>query len=100
MSFSYRFTLPTGDQRNVDVGWFDRQKQRSVQKNDAILRGWLALEVDSLRAFHDGHASADETGHVIIRPISTSPVPDLGGYSDEIVALNTLWIVIIAALVE
>ena len=100
MPFHDRFMLPGDDRRDADAAWFDKQKQRIVQKNNATLRGWLAQEVNALRAFHDGHASADETAPAITRPVSISPVLDLGGYSDEIFALNTLWIVIIAALVE
>lgn len=100
MSFHDRFTLPRDDQHDVDAAWFDKQKQRRVQKNDPTLRGWLAEEVDALRAFHDGHANADETASAMTRPISTSPVPDLGGYSDEILAVGTLWLLIITALVE
>jgi hypothetical protein len=100
MPFHDQFTLPGGDQHDVDPAWFDKQKQRPIHKNDPTLRDWLAEEVDALRAFHDGNANANETASAMTRPISTSPVPDLGGYSDEILGLNNLWQVIIAGLVE
>ncbi|KAF2765292.1 hypothetical protein EJ03DRAFT_331106 [Teratosphaeria nubilosa] len=100
MLFHDRFTLPSGDQLNVHVAWFDKQKQRPVHKDDSTLRGWLAEEVDALQAFRDGQTDVDATASAMTRPISTSSVPAMGGYSDDIVALNTLWQVIIAALVE
>lgn len=100
MPFYERFTLPRDNQHDVDAAWFDKHKRRRFQKNDPTLRGWLVEEVDALRAFHDGYANADETASAMTRLISTSPVPDLGGYSDGILAVNTLWLVIITALVE
>jgi hypothetical protein len=100
MLFSERFTLPTSSQHNVDPAWFDKQKQRSVDKNDSTLHNCLVEEVDALRAFHGGRANPDETAFAITRPISTSDVPDHGGYSDGILALGTLWLVIITALID
>jgi hypothetical protein len=76
------------------------QKQRRVQNNDPSLRDWLAKEVDAFKAFHDSHMNADEAALTMTRPISTSPVPALGSYSDEILAVCDLWHVIIAALIE
>jgi hypothetical protein len=100
MLFHERFSLPKDDQHVVDPAWFEGQKQRRVQYNDPILRDCLAKEVDAFKAFHDGHMNADEAVLTMTRPISTSPVPALGGYSDEILAVCDLWHVIIAALVE
>lgn len=100
MLFHERFNLPKDDQHVVDPAWFEGQKQRRVQNNDSSLRDWLAEEVDAFKSFHDGHMNADEVALTMTRPISTSPVPALGGYSDEILAVGNLWRVIIAALVE
>lgn len=100
MLFHERFNLPKDDQRVVDPAWFEGQKQRRVQKHDPSLRDWLAKEVDAFKAFHDGHMNAAEAALTMTRPISTSPVPALGGYNDEILAVGNLWRVIIAALLE
>ncbi|CAJ2505172.1 Uu.00g125660.m01.CDS01 [Anthostomella pinea] len=99
--FYNRFKLPQDDgQHHLDPAWFDRQKQRHVEKDDPSLRRWLVDEVNILKAFHDGDTDAEETAHDITRPISTSSVPDLGGYSDGILASNGLWFVLITALIE
>lgn len=100
MPYNDRFTLSQDDQKSVDGAWFDSQKQLRVEKNDSVLRRCLDSEVDALRAFHDGHTDAAETAHAITRLISTSPVPALGGYSDHALAVTTLWLVIIRALIE
>jgi hypothetical protein len=100
MLFHELFNLPKDDQHVVDPAWFEGQKQRRVHKNDPSLRDWLANEVDAFKAFHDGHTNADEAALTMTRPISTSPVPERGGYSDEILGVCDLWGVIIAALIE
>jgi hypothetical protein len=94
------FEIPREDQHDVDPAWFQRRKQRSVQKNDPSLRDWLAKQVDALKAFQDGHMTAEEASLSMTHPVSTSPIPALGGYSDEILAVNNLWRLIIAALME
>lgn len=100
MLFHERFSLPGGDQHDVYPAWFERQKQRSVQKNDPSLRHWLAAQVDELKAFYDDHVDADEAALSMTHPVSVSPVPALGGYSDDALALGNLWRLIIAALIE
>lgn len=74
--------------------------QRPVHRNDPSLRNWLSTEVDALRAFHDAHMNADEAALSMTYPLSNSPVPALGGYSDDILAVDNLWRLIIAALME
>jgi hypothetical protein len=44
--------------------------------------------------------NADEAALSMTYPLSASPVPALGDYSDEILAVSNLWRVIIAALIE
>lgn len=53
-----------------------------------------------MKAFHDSHINADEAALSMTHPLTTSPVPELGGYSDDILAINSLWRLIIAALIE
>ncbi|KAH0277434.1 hypothetical protein KCU91_g3186, partial [Aureobasidium melanogenum] len=100
MPYHSHFTLPAADQHDVDVAWFEKQKQRSVEKNDPRLRNWLNEEVDALKAYHDGHEDADRTAATMTRSISSSPVVDLDNYSNDILALDSLWAVLIRALVE
>jgi hypothetical protein len=88
MRFHNRFKLPREDQHDVDPAWFDQQKRRSVQGNDSSLRDWLATAVSALKAFHDAHLDADEAALCMIDPLSTSPVPALGGYSDHTLGLS------------
>ncbi|CAD0088199.1 unnamed protein product [Aureobasidium mustum] len=78
-----QFTLPSDNQHDIDPAWFDKQKQRFVEKNNPTLRNWLIEQVDALKAFHDGDLSADAAAAIMRHPISTSSVPDLGSYSDE-----------------
>jgi hypothetical protein len=100
LPFHDRFELPREDQHDVDPVWFERQKQRPVRRHDPSLRDWLAQQVNALKAFHDAHMNADEAALVMTHPLSTSPVPELGTYSDEIMAVCNLWRVIIPALRE
>lgn len=100
MPFHERFALPREDQHDVGPAWFERQKQRVVQSHDPNLRDWLATEVDALKAFHDAHMNAEEAALSITQPLSDSPVPAVGGYSDHLLAVSNLWRVIIAALLE
>ncbi|KAG9514272.1 hypothetical protein KCV07_g8198, partial [Aureobasidium melanogenum] len=100
MPYHSHFTLPAADQHNVDTAWFDRQKQRPVEKNDPRLRKWLNEEVDALKAYHDGHEDADRTAASMTRPISSSRVLDLDTYSNDILALDSLWAVLIESLIE
>lgn len=44
--------------------------------------------------------TADEAALSMTHPLSTSPVPKLGGYSDDVLAVGNLWRVIITALME
>ena len=100
MPFHDRFDLPREDQNDVDPAWFDRQKQRPVPNHDQSLRDWLATQVDALKAFYDARINADEAAFSMTHPVSVSPVPALGGYSDDTLALSNLWRLIIVALIE
>lgn len=100
MPFQDRFELLREDQHDVGLAWFERQKKRPVQSHDPSLRAWLATEVDALKAFHDAHVDADEAAFSMTHPLSASPVPVLGDYSDHLLAVGNLWRLIIAALVE
>ena len=100
MPFQDRFTLPNEAQHSVNPEWFDAKKQSLVYHDDASLRDGLTKAADALRAFHDGQMDAEQAALAITHPISTSPVPALGGYSDGILAVCNVWRIIIAALVE
>lgn len=100
MQFIGRFTLPQDDQLLVPGAWFDAQKQQPVQKNDPGLRRYLESEIDTLQAFHDGRTDVVEAARDITQPISTSSSPDLGGYSDQTLAVTALWSLVIKALME
>ncbi|KAF2722597.1 hypothetical protein K431DRAFT_283736 [Polychaeton citri CBS 116435] len=100
MPLHNHYTLPKDDQQQtVDASWFDTQQKRWSRANEAI-HGFLTEEMKALQAFHDGKATAEETAHAITRPISTSPVPSLGTYSDESVAIADLWRLLMTALME
>ena len=47
-----------------------------------------------------GQTSPKEAAQAITRPISTSPIPYIGGYNDEICALVNLWDILVTSLVE
>jgi hypothetical protein len=83
----------------VPPGWFDEQRSRCKSKNDALL-GYLYKEIDVLKSFHDGETGCDEAAYAITRPVSESPVPKLGTYEDEIIALCHLWRLYKDALIE
>ncbi|SMY24399.1 unnamed protein product [Zymoseptoria tritici ST99CH_1A5] len=80
------------DQNNVPLSWFERQKQRPVQRHDPSLRSWLATEVNALKAFHDGNMNADEAALSLTHPLSVSSIPASGGYSDDFLAVANLWL--------
>lgn len=83
----------------VPPGWFDEQRSRCRSKNDTLL-GYLYKEIDVLKSFHDGETGCNEAAYAITRPVSESPVPNLGTYEDEIHALCHLWRLYKDALVE
>lgn len=90
MPFNSRFTLPPDDQNDIDASWFDKQKHRPVEKHDLTLRGWLNEQVDALRACHDGNISLRTAASIMTHSISTSSVPDVGSYSNDIKGVGTL----------
>jgi hypothetical protein len=100
MFFHDRFQLPREDQHDVDPAWFERQKQRSVPSHDQSLRDWLVTEVDALKALYDDRIDANEAALSMTHPVSSSPIPALGGYSDDTLALGNLWRLVIGALIE
>ncbi|KAH0332983.1 hypothetical protein KCU81_g9992, partial [Aureobasidium melanogenum] len=100
MSYHSQFTLPTADQHDVDATWFDKQRQLPVEKNDSRLRTWLVEQVNALQDFYDGDTNPDAVAAIMTHSISTSSILDLGSYSDDILALNILWRLLIKALIE
>jgi len=90
-------------QGHINVAWFDAKRAKySASSENETLRAIVREEIDALQLFYDRDvkSTAAEIARKITRPISTSPVPALGTYSDETVALITLWHVLREALVE
>lgn len=88
------------DENPVPASWFEAQLTRYATKSDILRDTYLSPEINALKDFHDGITSAGQAAHTITRPISTNPVPSLGTYSDEIVAVSHLWRLYKDALVE
>lgn len=93
------YSLPEDNATAVPEEWFDRQLTRHTYKSP-ILKGFLDEEVAALKLYHGGKLSTSDAAHAITRPVSDSPVPDLGTYSDEISAVCQLWVLLTDALVE
>jgi hypothetical protein len=91
------YTLYPEDSSLIDEHWFETQLGRYKQNAYEACYG---KEVAALRAFYNGESSIEEAATAITRPISNSPVQDLGGYSDEIVAICQLWCLLRNALIE
>lgn len=92
--------VPEGHQ--VPQSWFDAhiKNYRGNTEYTEWFKSVLAEELAVLQAFYSYQKSPSEAAHDITRPISNSPVPNLGSYSDEIVALCHLWDVLVTALIE
>ncbi|KAI3393862.1 hypothetical protein diail_3537 [Diaporthe ilicicola] len=84
---------------SVPDSWFQARLDR-ISGEDGALQTLLASEVEALKLFHTGHLSTDDAAKSITQPITDSPVPHLGTYSDESAALAHLWALLIEALVE
>ncbi|KAI0397430.1 hypothetical protein F5Y17DRAFT_415497 [Xylariaceae sp. FL0594] len=98
---SVNYTLLDEGLHDVPQSWFDTQTSRHHQKTkDASLKSLHDEEVKTLKAYHDGQLTAEAAAAQITSPISGSPVPELGGYSDHATAIRQLWKLLTAALVE
>lgn len=91
------FIIPEGPE--IPQSWFDKYTQNYVVRDES-LKSILSEEIAIFRAFSLGQTSPTEAAHAITRPISTSPIPPIGGYNDEICALVNLWDIIVTSLVE
>ncbi|KAM4062778.1 hypothetical protein HRG_007598 [Hirsutella rhossiliensis] len=83
----------------ISDGWFSEQFDRHGGNNE-ILLSCLKEEIAVLEAYYQGKTSTGDAASAITRPISNSPAPALGGYSDEIVGLCQLWRVFTDALAD
>ncbi|KAJ3571011.1 hypothetical protein NPX13_g5536 [Xylaria arbuscula] len=98
------YTLLNEDQP-VPQAWFDAQADQSQGKPHqqaalATLKSFHDEYIKILKSYHDGNLTAGEAANMITRPISTSPVPELGDYSDHATALCRLWRLLVRALIE
>jgi len=95
------YTLLNEELQEVPQSWFDAQTSEHHQKTkNASLKSFHEEEVKALKAYHDGHLAVEAAAAMITRPISESPVPELGGYSDHATAICQLWTLLTTALVE
>lgn len=90
---------PVLEGHQVPQAWFDAPLQNYRGKSES-LKSILTEEIAALQAFYLYQTSPDEAAQAITRPIANSFIPDLGTYSDEIVALCKLWEVLVNALIE
>ena len=90
---------PVLEGHQVPQAWFDAPLSNYRGKSES-LKSILTEEIAALQAFYLYQTSPDKAAQAITRPISNSFIPDLGTYSDEIVALCKLWEVLVNALIE
>lgn len=95
------YVLLAEDLPDIPQSWFDTKLSQRRQKtqNEALV-SFYEEELRVLRSYHDGALQADAAAEAITRPISSSPVPELGGYSDDATALCHLWALLVDALIE
>jgi hypothetical protein len=86
------------DTASVPHQWFEARLGR--QPKNAVHKVCLEAEVAALEDFHDGKTSIGEAAKAITQPISNSSIQDLGGYSDDAIALCHLWNLLTNALIE
>jgi hypothetical protein len=92
------FALLPEDIASVPHQWFEAQLSRHPK--DVVHKICLEAEVAALEDFHDCKTNIDEAAKAITYPISNSSIQDLGGYSDDAIALCHLWNLVINALIE
>lgn len=95
-----RFSLPRNDQTDAPSSWFSTQVERWASSKYTPINTMTKEAITTLQAFHDRRLDAASAAQQITAPISTSPVPDLGTYSDDSAALTSFWHVLTTALVE
>ncbi|UPX20288.1 uncharacterized protein EKO05_0010525 [Ascochyta rabiei] len=91
------YTLYPESSLSVKEQWFEAQLKR-YEKN--AYEGCYSEEVAALKDFYNGKTNAEQAATAITQPISKSSIKDLGGYSDDIVALSQLWSLLKNALIE
>lgn len=91
------FTLYPEDSPDINEQWFNSQLARYGK---ASYKACFDEEIAALQAFYNSKTKIEQAAHDITRPISNSPLQDLGGYSDEIVALCQLWYILKNAIIE
>jgi hypothetical protein len=91
------YTLYPENSSFMDEQWFKSQLDRHGQKP---YKACYSQEVVALKDFYHDKTSLELAATAITQPISNSPVQDLGGYSDDAVALGQLWILMKNALIE
>jgi hypothetical protein len=92
-----KYVLYSENSSLIDEHWFESQLNR-YEKN--AYKACYDEEVAALKAFYSGETSIEQAATAITRPISNSPIQDLGGYSDDAIAICQLWNLFRYALIE
>jgi hypothetical protein len=92
-----QYTLYPENSSLIDEHWFQSQLNR-YEKN--AYKACYEEEVAALQAFYNGETGIEQAATAITRPITNSPIHDLGGYSDDAVAICQLWSLFRCALIE
>lgn len=90
-------TLYSESSPSIDEQWFEAQLKRYEK---SAYKECYGEEVAALKDFYNGKTNAEQAATAITQPISKSPIQDLGGYSDDAVALSQLWNLLRNALIE
>lgn len=93
------YSLLEDNATTVPEQWFEDQLTRH-KYTIPLFKGCQHQGIAALRDYHSGKLNATDAAHAITSPITNSPAPDLGGYSDEITAVCNLWALLTDALVE
>ena len=91
------YTLYSDSSPSINHQWFEAQLKR-YEKDP--YKECYGEEVAALKDFYNGKTNAEQAATAITQPISKSRIQDLGGYSDDVVALSQLWNLLKNALIE
>jgi hypothetical protein len=91
------YTLYSDNIPTIDEQWFEAQMEHYAKN---AYKECYDKEVAALKDFYYQKTNADQAAAVITQPISKKPIQDLGGYSDDAIALSQLWTLLKNALIE
>jgi hypothetical protein len=91
------YTLYSDNTSTIDEQWFEAQLKRYAKN---AYKECYEKEVSALKDFYHRKTNVERAAATITRPISEAPIQDLGGYSDDVIALSQLWTLLKNALIE